>query len=200
MNFDDAYDWIESEIAGRIATPRESCRVLMRHIQELAGDHCEIGALYGGSAILTALLKKDGVIYVIDPVDEHGYYGRNDQLIDGKPSRPDSRKLRRNFRHFGVDHRIVHLNNFSDPFPIKGVTFGSAFVDGDHTFEGAYQDFQNLQHLVRGPIIYDNADDLHEGVQKALKRAEETTDWAVVELKENIAVLMSAKYMIEHRS
>jgi len=190
MNFDEAFDLVEAKIEGRIATPRESSRVLINHIKDLKGAHLEIGVLYGGTVILTAMMKLHGKIFAIDPVDEHGYYGRDDQLIKGKKSRPNSEILRQNLEYFEVNNRVIHVNEFSHPFPIQDIIFDTAFVDGDHTLEGAYQDFLSIKDIVRYIIVYDNVEDEQLGVGKAIhKIANEFDEWKLVELKDNIGVL-----------
>jgi len=191
MNFDEVFDLIEAEIEGRVATPRESSRVLIDHIKDFEGDHLEIGALYGGTIILTAMMKPHGKIFAIDPVDEHGYYGRDDQLIKGKRSRPNSEILRRNLAHFKVSNRVIHVNKFSHPFPIQDILFDTAYVDGDHTLEGAYQDFLSIRNIVRHVIVYDNFDDAHLGVLGAVNDAVRNfPEWKLARTEHNVGVLI----------
>lgn len=193
MIFKEAFKWVEAELEGRIATTKEACGVLAEHIGSLKGDHVEIGALYGATAVLAALVKSDGMVFTIDPVDEYGYYGGDDYHIN---SRPTQDILRRNFEHFGVSERIVHVNAFSHPFPVRGILFDSAFIDGDHTYSGVMQDIQSLKTRVIGPMIFDNAaDPVYPGVKQAVMEFVDGGDFHLIDWKHNVGVVASSRWI-----
>ena len=123
---------------------------MMPIFAEYPGDHVEIGTLWGASAILTALTKKVGHIFAIDPLSEYGYYGGEDKW-HGKPS---AGRLRDNLEKFGVGSRVTHIDKFSHPFPLPDHKFDTAFIDGDHSYEGCKRDWYSLRDRVRHVIAF----------------------------------------------
>ena len=173
----------------RLATYPETCYRLVEFTRLCSGDHVEIGCLYGGSLILVAMFKAEGHIYGIDPLDQYGYYGTHD-WSSGKYIWPVNRILRENVREFGLEQRITHIDKFSDPWPneLEESRFDTAFIDGDHTMRGAYNDFLNLRSRVSRYILWDNVED-HEQVRAAFDLAAEHLSWESVMVEDNIGVL-----------
>lgn len=156
---------------GRIALHYEQVAIMIPIFAQYPGDHVEIGTLYGGSAILTALTKKVGHIFAIDPLSEHGYYGGEDKWH----GRPSAERLKGNLEEFGVADRVTHVDEFSSPFPLPGHRFDTAFIDGDHTYEGCKVDWYNLRDRVNHVIVFH---DTHlTDVKLVFEMARHHSDW-----------------------
>lgn len=184
----EAHEEINEQIE-RLATYPDTCFRLIECIKECEGDHVEIGCLYGGTLVLTAMFKPKGHIYGIDPLDQYGYYGSHD-WPSGKDIWPASRMLRENIRLFGYEHRITHIDKFSDPWPneLEGMRFDTAFIDGDHTTIGAYKDFLNLRNRVNRYIIWDDVGE-NKFVRAAFDQASEHLSWEVTLDEGNVGIM-----------
>ena len=152
------------------------------------GDHCEIGTLFGASAISVALAKKEwgfpGKVYCIDPYLPRVQQGVSvnpnaniapDQL-DGKPE-----VLANNAVKFGVHDRIVLMNAKSQPFPppLLNQRFVSAYIDGDHIGQMPWWDFLELSRRTDHYIGFDNFEDSYPDVVSAVLRAINGGDWSL---------------------
>ena len=64
------FDYINASIQGHICMTPEEAAVLAE-VVNVDGDHLEIGTMWGGTAIIAALVKKNngfkGQVIVIDP-------------------------------------------------------------------------------------------------------------------------------------
>ena len=152
------------------------------------GDHIEIGALFGASAIIVALMKKKlgikGDVYCIDPYDaeertkeiailnkDKGGPAINQEHLCATPE-----ALKANAALFDIDLKLIHAN--SDPWPdkLKDNVFVTAYVDGDHRHDTPYKDFVNLSERVSDFIGFDNYEegypDVMGGVNKAMAENE----------------------------
>lgn len=126
------------------------------------GDHLEIGTLFGGSAILAARIKEelglDGKIVCVDPLN--GYYGYPHDPASGVEVTKG--RVLSNARLFGVEKRLQLITKKSKPWPIDlDRRFASAFIDGDHTFEGALDDWRAVESQVDKIVLIDNYDGQH---------------------------------------
>lgn len=186
----EVHQRIQQEIPhGVIVIPWYTAYWLVNFTSEYVGDHVEIGTMWGGSAILTAMFKPVGKIYTIDPLTENAYYGSSDW--DGE--RPTVVDLQENIEYFGLSNRIVHVNAWSDPFPLKDQFFDTAFIDGDHTFKGAMADFINLHDRVNFHILFDDLDDRHLPVVNAFEAAQRfSSKWREELRGQHIGVLTHA--------
>ncbi len=128
------------------------------------GDHLEIGTLFGGSAILAARVKEelglDGKIVCVDPLDS--YYGK---LVDPTSGvEVTKERVLSNARLFGVEERLQLITEKSKPWPIdRGQKFASAFIDGDHQFRGALDDWKATEAQIDKIVLIDNYDSRHMG-------------------------------------
>jgi len=147
------------------------------------GDHVEIGALFGASAITAALMKKElghkGKVYCIDPydVEERAKYVHAStpdvqEQLSGNPE-----ILVANAKKFGVEIELIQ--EYSDPWPkvLEDRTFVTAYVDGDHLGDIPWKDFENLRGKVTDYIAFDNFEEEYPDVVAAVVKALDTDDW-----------------------
>ena len=143
------------------------------------GHYLEIGTLFGGSALVAALVKKEfclsGDIFCIDPLD--GYYRKKFNSSHAKDDESgievSRERLERNFQRFGVLDKLHVFQQESDPLP-EGVDkerYSVAFIDGDHWGDAPLADFINIMDLVTRYIVFDNCDSKHPDVVSACEYA-----------------------------
>lgn len=142
------YDDIVAGIKGRIALKYEECDFLCENVKN-SKVHVDIGTLWGGSAIAAALAGAETVI-CIDPFV--GYYGGVDPSYNGVY--PTPMDVLANFAKFGVEKRIIVIKAYSHPFPLLS-KFDSVLIDGDHSYQGCYQDFDNVRFLCKKIFFHD---------------------------------------------
>lgn len=176
MDIEETIAYVKANMLGRMADEQSStammAETILRH-----GDHLEIGTLHGGSAIAVALLKKQygysGRVVCIDPLD--GYYtgtryaAQND-YVTGVPVTLDT--IRENERRFGVELEVLQVKSL--PFPVRGRTFATAYIDGDHWGDMPVIDFVNAAMVTSEYITFDNCDRKHPDVVRACEIAEKT--------------------------
>lgn len=130
------------------------------------GDHLEVGTLYGASAILAAMTKKEfdftGHVVCVDPfVDED--IDPSIKIIT--PVKVSIDTVLDNALTMGVN--LAPYKCTFGEFPIDGREFTSAYIDGDHTYEGVKADFEKAAPHVDKVIMFDDyADPRFPGVQK----------------------------------
>lgn len=138
---------------------------LLAQIVEVAGngDHLDIGTMWGGSAILAALVKKGfglgGTIHTIDPLDrdffkQHKWYLTGDEFIT-----PTMDQVLENFKIFGVEDRIIFYQNQSADWPFSEIKPISAFIDGAHDFNIVLNDWQNCKEYCDYILFHDYTED-----------------------------------------
>jgi len=146
------------------------------------GDHVDIGSLYGASAIVVALMKKEmglkGDIYCIDPYDKL----KRDLAVAGQPSleSPVSatpEELMANAEHFEVELKLIRKPSHPWPDELKDNVFVSAYVDGDHLGDAPKNDFLNLRGRVTGYIGTDNFEEEYMDVTNMILFAAAQEDW-----------------------
>lgn len=175
-------DAVMGGIIGRSATSREGLMLLADIVGNVDGDHLEIGTLFGASAIVCALAKKnakrEGKIFCIDPLN--GYYigARNKNGADigseiDKPSgkKPTMENLLKNCKEFGVELEIIQKK--SDPFPeeLKGRKFATVYIDGDHWNGAPARDWNSIKDNVDSFVIFHDCTPEYSHVTDAYRRA-----------------------------
>lgn len=177
---------------GRMCMTQETADFLVPFL-EMEGDHVEIGTAWGGSAILAAMVKKrKGVVYAIDPITENGFYGSDVDEFSGE--RLTVAKLHENFEANEV--AVVHVDKPSHPFPLPDHRFVTALVDGDHSMEGTWRDFESLQHRVDGFIMFHDVYDVAwPGVTWAWERVCRVDGWIPYMLGHNVGVLANRTWV-----
>jgi len=146
------------------------------------GDHVDIGSLYGASALVVALTKKElgleGDVYCIDPYDAKK---RATQAVAGKglstPLSATAEELAENAEDFGVKLILVQKESHPWPEDLKDNIFVSAYVDGDHKGEAPLDDFKNLRSRVTGYIGTDNFEEEYPDVVGAVLEVADWEDW-----------------------
>jgi cephalosporin hydroxylase len=147
---------------GKPISTAEDMGLLAQVIFNSKGEHLEIGSAYGGS-LMVAIKAMDEV-------------GRKDKVVCIEPFGEDKRdtlhkavekEFWRNVEHFGIKDRFELVKEFSQPFPIEERKFGTAFIDGDHSFECVLSDWLNTKDIVSRYII------LHDYTKKGVKEVVE---------------------------
>lgn len=177
--------FVNQNIEGRAADHGASLPYLIcTAIAAGPGDHCEIGTLFGASALSVALAKKEwgfpGKVYCIDPLIPRENVSVNPAadiapgMLAGTPE-----ALANNAVKFGVEDRIVLMQSKSQPFPppLMNNRFVSAYIDGDHLGQMPWWDFLELSRRTDHYIAFDNFEESYPAVQAAVLRAINTGDW-----------------------
>ena len=176
-------DRILNELDGRVADYGVSLPwVALMAATAGAGNHVEIGSLFGASAIAVALLKKEaglpGNVVCIDPYEPRVVmYTPN---LDETLKEGNAEALLANAKKFGLDN-IVHIKARSHPWPVelKDWKFISGYIDGDHTGETPWLDFQNLAAAGCFNIGFDNYEEGFPDVMSAVRKVAALKDWAL---------------------
>ncbi len=174
----DIIEHVKKNMLGRIVDEQDNT-LLMAETTLQDGNHLEIGSLHGGSAIVVALVKKEfgfsGDVYCIDPLN--GYYLNSNcpkkwqSQIDPVSKIPISiETIQENMRRFDINLNIIQFQ--SNPYPLNGEKFATAYIDGDHWGDMPFIDFMNIHPNVSEFITFDNCDDKHPDVIKACSKAE----------------------------
>lgn len=158
---------VEDRMLGRMGDPGVPIAALNACFTVMAGDGdcCEIGVLWGGSAMTTALLRKEmgilGNVVCVDPFD--GYYPDNSRYVSNENLvAPISLgTLMDNAMEFGVRNVIEGFACRSQPWPspLADRKFVSAFIDGDHWGDVPFLDFMSLKDRTSRYITFDNVQD-----------------------------------------
>ena len=144
---------VEQKIRGRYTMGGHNAGCISFCVAMCPGDHVEIGTLHGGSAIVAALAKKEagmpGMIYAIDP-----FGWAEGQTQEGPVPSPEL--VMSNAKLFGVEDRIVVFEQKHPPLPdeLEDMEFDTAFIDGDHFYDAARDDWDNLKNRVRKYILF----------------------------------------------
>lgn len=169
------------------------------------GDHLEIGTMWGGSAIIAMKVKSilglAGNIVCIDPLD--GYY-------TGQPFGHTLPRMlewvQSNFKCSGFEDRFEIIAKKSKPWPIyPSRQFVSAFIDGDHSYDGVWHDWECARKYVSKYILFDNYDathadsGIHQDVVRAANRAMHNEEWYPVYIA-GISLVMAHKSLITQGS
>lgn len=184
-------DISENIAVGRLANTPVNMGILAQMLFYAEdGDHLEIGTLFGGSAILAALVKQhynfEGKVICVDPLD--GYYGASLDPVTGERVGVDA--VKKNAESLGVSGWIKIVPAHSNPWPFEiGDRFKSAYIDGDHGYSGCLSDWENCRRTVTDFIILDNYDRVHAGVIEVVKEAICSPRWTPIHINDVSVVL-----------
>ena len=161
MELANLHDTISRSMFGRIGMTPDETALLGECVQGSA-VHLEIGTLWGGTAILAALAGAARV-YSIDKMSG-GWW---DAGQDPKVNHPLGPKATiDNLVRFQLQNRVTLVIALSNPFPLAGLTFTSALLDGGHTYAELKADWENVHPLVDGPLLFHDCADTHPGVMQ----------------------------------
>lgn len=150
------YDLVSQKIHGRLALNRRGAETI-EDIAAQVKTWVEIGALWGGSAILTAMANPDLRVISIDPLS--GYYGRIDDPYSKHLSLTADAVLD-NFNRFGVAHQIALVKARSDPWPLPmDFLVDAVFIDGDHSYHAVLSDWNNAKKVAQKFVLFHDYDD-----------------------------------------
>ena len=136
------------------------------------GDYIEIGSLHGGSAITSALTKKE--------------FNLNGRVLCIDPS---PRNIRENAKLFGVENLIDIIVAPSNEVTFNISSYSCGFIDGDHRDPRPMKDFVRLKRLVSKYIIFDDYDKSELGVEVAVRYAMQSqSNWRPVHISDAIAI------------
>jgi len=147
----------------------------------LAGcqDYIEIGTLFGGSAV-EAGQRVSGEVHCVDPL--YGYNGEQGRTDPECGLIPSPAIVRKNWQSAGLaqDRLFLHIQK-TPPLPtsLAGRMFDVAYIDGDHSVEGAMSDWKLLRDRVRKFILFDDINN-KPAVRHAVQVAAAERDWELV--------------------
>ena len=150
---------VSQKMKGRsIITNNDASVLVQAVINSKHGDHLEIGTFFGHTAILVALAKKEfgmhGKVYCVDP-----WQYRPGVIKDKEEDEIATMEIfMENAEKFGVADRIIPVPHKSYPWPaeLRGKTFATAYLDGDHWNGMPRKDLANLRRAVTYSIIVDD--------------------------------------------
>lgn len=167
----DALEIIENfpkDMNGRAMLGLPAAELLMELVAESEGEYIEIGAGFGGSAVM-ALAAGASLVYCIDP-----FVGVNS--LEDRPD-PLHRVFWKNMHHYGMENDVICFKQYSQPFPeaIHYHRFEVGLIDGHHFGSAPYKDFLELDNRVTEYLLFDNAD--RESVAKTVEAAIKGGNW-----------------------
>jgi len=171
---------VKSTIEGRYANAGDVFAGIAEVIQKAGdGNYLEIGVLNGGgvcaAGILKNQLKHKGIVIGVDPFD--GYYkAKTKKLIDKKTGLEVTQELaQRNIDKFHLDN-VILIRASSPDFDVQDMRFAVSFIDGDHTEEGAFADWDRVKEITDKFVVFHDYLQL-DGVTKACERAAKDEGW-----------------------
>jgi len=141
------FDLISTRIKGRLAMAADDCAII-EEIARQCKTWVEIGTLWGGSAIVTALSNPDLRVIVIDPIERY-----RDEF-------PTCEDILMNFLSFNVAHQIALVRAKSNPWPLPlKLVVDAVMIDGDHSLEALKSDWENAMKVAQKFILVHDYDD-----------------------------------------
>jgi len=175
---------VAAGIKGRLADEQDSTAIMAWYaLQAGHGNHLDIGAMHGGSAIVVAMLKvrhsQRGKVFTVDPLTGYYFdkYGYEKDNISGVAV--DRATLDYNIWQFGVEDivEVVEANSYPWPKALSRKKFVSAYIDGYHWGDGPQKDWNNVKNRVSRYVIFDNYEDEHPEIAEVCDKAAASRDW-----------------------
>ena len=169
--------FVDMNIYGRLTMPDIDGAILSTVMGACAGDHIEIGAAHGGSAIMCAYAKKmmkvEGHIYTVDPLE--GYKGDRTPT----PPEPTYDRVWANIELHDLGNNITLMQGYHPPLPpeARGKRFESAFIDGGHDFRSVLLDWKNLRDKVDGIVLFHDVNNPGFGADTVFNIACRDENW-----------------------
>jgi hypothetical protein len=182
---------INAGITGRLALFSDAeAEALYALVAGQAGDHVEIGTLWGATAVLAGLAKvrgkRKGTVYTIDYM-RGGFWDHGDP--GHQQLKPTPRTVVENLRAFGLQGRVVPVRAPSFPFPLPGLLPATALIDAGHEYEPCLRDWESLRPITSGAIAFHDYDERHPGVRRVVDEvARKDPHWAWREAVDTLAI------------
>lgn len=163
---------VSSRMKGRMGDPGVENAAVVGAFAVLGGlgDYVEVGTLWGGSALVVALMKKyfrvPGNVYCVDPLD--GYHVHEGLFVPNAqmeaPVTIDT--LMENAVTFGVEDMIIPVQKLSYPWPeeLEKNVFSVAYIDGDHVSPAPERDWESVSLRTSRFVLFDNCEDKYPDV------------------------------------
>lgn len=139
---------INKKMQGRIALLSEEEAAALVDMVSGPGDHIDLGTLWGGTAILSALAKRaggfTGRVYTVDYM-QGGYWNTGDPSVDHQI--PTEAAIHANLVRFGVADIVTVVKANTHPWPLPDVQPFSVLIDCDHSYEGCLRDWEKVRSL-----------------------------------------------------
>ncbi len=135
---------------GRVCMSWEEIDLLARVVGDAVGDHCEIGSMWGGTAIVAASAKEHAGrgerVVCIDPFSDS----------DAEGGKPDEAIFWGNIDDAGF-HDSVELHVCqSAPWPLPMTRrFGSVLIDGNHNAPWPETDWESARCVTNVILVHD---------------------------------------------
>lgn len=168
-SYRDLVKYVNNRLIGRVALNGDDQAELLCNVTSVPGLHLEIGCLWGGTAILAALAKREadapGHVLSIDFM-LGGFWDTEDPEIHKRPAPQD---WMMNAIRFGVEGMISVLRCPSHPWPLsKYVRPMTTLIDGDHSYEGCKRDYLNVKDITQKFLIFHDYHQYYPGVRKVV--------------------------------
>lgn len=178
------HDRISKKIIGRLTLTIAESDLLSKYAS-IEGNHLEIGCLWGGSAILSALSKANGHVYTVDFM-QGGFWLTGDPGANRNV--PTLKAVQQNIKAFDLEDRITLIVSNSNPLPdVNPVT---VMIDGDHSFEGCMADWLNVKSLNPDYVLFhDYKTGNHPGVERVVDHVRDYEEnWHQVDIADSMIV------------
>jgi len=187
---DEIIDQVYKNLDGRFANAGNSAHVLLDLIKKAGdGNYLEIGVLHGGSLCAVALYKKklghEGKCIGVDPFNGF-YYDKTGKLTDksGIPVIEDT--VLNNIKKFDLNN--IELIKASSPEFSTNNVFAVTYIDGDHSSEGVWKDWNKVKDITTDFVIFHDFGVI-KGVTKAVELAISDSEWSLFSTTNLTAVL-----------
>jgi hypothetical protein len=178
------HDYISKHMIGRIGMLADECTLLGDTVKD-STRHLEIGTLWGGSALVAAMAGAKQV-YTIDLMSGGWWDAGQDPKVN-PPLGPKA--VIDNLTGAKLRERIVLVVSPSNPFPLDGLAFETALIDGDHSFGGVRADFHNVYPRTSRAIMFHDCEQSYPGVMQFINSGEiEAAGWSLVKQVESLRV------------
>ena len=154
--------WKPRDASPSISSPW-TCALIAQCLSLSDGPHLEIGTRFGSTALLASMFTKNRIT-CIDPMQ----YLKDSWFSDRYLGDVDT--WRENIDSWRLKDRVDLVVAMSHPLPVVG-PFATVYLDGDHTFKGAFADFQSVKDITTDFIIWDDLEkeSVYEAFMEALK-------------------------------
>jgi len=167
---------INAKMQGRVALLSEDEAAALVDMVKGAGDHIDLGTLWGGTAILAALAKKEagseGHVYTVDYM-RGGYWDSGDPSVGMQ--KPSEAAIHANLASFEAEKLVTVVKADTHPWPLPDVKPSSVLIDCDHSYEGCKRDWEKVRSLHPELVAFhDYNAKTHPGVARVVDEIKQT--------------------------